>query len=65
MHCNNTYRLVKIENNKEKIVLETESSCIERALDYFYLMIPESYGNKKYSIRIKPTTFKNVAKAWD
>ena len=44
---------------------EEKTKIIERALDYFYLMIPESYGNKKYSIRIKPTTFKNVAKAWD
>jgi len=65
MYRNNTYRLVKIKNNKEKIVLETESSCIERALDYFYLMVPKSYGNKKYSIRIKPPTFKSVAKDWD
>ena len=65
MYCNTTYRLVKIENNKEKVVIETEASCIERALDYFYLIKPKSYGDKNYSVRIKQSTFDNIARDWD
>lgn len=65
MYCNTTYRLVKIENNKEKVVIETESSCLERALDYFYLMVPKAYGDKSYTIRIKKDNIRNVASEWD
>ena len=53
MYLNTTYHFVKIVNGKEKLIIETESSCLERALDYFYLMVPKAYGDKSYTIRIK------------
>tara|TARA_R110000803_G_scaffold30572_2_gene68869 strand:- start:822 stop:1019 length:198 start_codon:yes stop_codon:yes gene_type:complete len=65
MYRNPTYRLVKINNGQETIIIETEAACIERALDYFYLMVPESYGNKKYAIRIKPSNVRDIAVIWD
>ena len=65
MYYNTTYHLVKIENSEEKIVLETECSCIERALDYFYLMVPKAYGDKNYTIRIKKDNIRSVASEWD
>ena len=53
MYRNTTYHFVKIVNGKEKLIIETESSCLERALDYFYLMVPEAYGDNRYTIKIK------------
>jgi len=50
---NKTYQLVKVKNDEEKIVLETDSSCVEKALDYFYTIKPKCYGNPKYRISIK------------
>ena len=34
MYRNTTYHFVKIVNGEEKLIIETESSCLERALDY-------------------------------
>jgi len=65
MYRNPIYYFVKTVNNQEKIILETEASCIERALDYFYVMIPESYGDKKYTVRIKKDNFRSIASEWD
>ena len=65
MYRNPTYHFVKTENNQEKIILETEASCIERALDYFYVMEPKAYGDKKYTVRIKKDDFRSVASEWD
>ena len=50
---NKTYQLVKTTKDSEKVVMETESSCVEKALDYFYMIKPKSYGNPKYRISIK------------
>ncbi len=65
MYRNTTYRFVKIVNGKEKLIIETESSCLERALDYFYLMVPKAYGDKNYIIRIKKNNIRSVAREWD
>lgn len=65
MYCNSTYQLVKTKKNEEKIVMETDASCIERAIDYFYLCKPKSYGNPNYIIRIKKGNFADVAREWD
>jgi len=49
-----TYQLIKKSKDlSEKVILETDASTIERAMDYFYMVKPKSYGNQKYSIRIK------------
>lgn len=65
MYRNTTYQLIKSTSSKEKVVMETEASCIERAIDYFYLCEPKAYSNPKYLIRIKKNTFKDLARAWD
>ena len=65
MYRNTTYRFVKIVNGKEKLIIETESSCLERALDYFYLMVPEAYGDNRYTINIKKDNIRSVASEWD
>lgn len=50
-----TYQLIKKKKNgSEKIIQETQSSCMEKAMDYFYDIEPKAYYNRKYRIRIKP-----------
>jgi len=64
---NPTYQFTKIDevNNEKTVILETEASCVEKALDYFYIMEPKSYGNPNYSIGIKPTNFnRDIAQEW-
>ena len=65
MYRNTTYHFVKIVNGEEKLIIETESSCLERALDYFYLMVRKAYGDKSYTIRIKKDNIRSVASKWD
>lgn len=48
-----TYQLIKTKKGKEKIVIETEASCLEKAVDYFYTIKPKAYGNSNYRIGIK------------
>ena len=50
---NKTYQLVKTTKDSEKVVMETESSCVEKALDYFYMIKPKAYSNPKYRVSIK------------
>ena len=59
-----TYQLNKVTNKINKMVLETESSSLERAIDYFYLIIPESYGNTDYTISIKRDEYRDLAYEW-
>lgn len=50
-----TYQLIKKKKDgTEKVVHETQSSCVEKAMDYFFIMKPKAYGSKKYRIGIKP-----------
>ena len=49
------YQLIKRKKDgSEKIVVETDASSVEKAMDYFFIMKPKSYGSKKYRIGIKP-----------
>jgi hypothetical protein len=51
-----TYQLIKKKKDgSEKVIQETQSSCIERAMDYFYMIKPKAYYDKKYRICVKPT----------
>jgi|TARA_R110000803_G_scaffold35710_5_gene77083 hypothetical protein len=59
-----TYQLNKITNKVNKIILETEAASLDRALDYFYLTIPESYSNKDYTISIKQGNYHTLAYDW-
>jgi hypothetical protein len=53
---NTVYQLIKIKKDgSEKVIQETQSSCVEKAMDYFYIYRPEAYYSKKYRIGIKPT----------
>jgi len=48
------YQLVKTKkDNTEKIVLETNASSVERAMDYFYTSKPKAYYDLRYRITIK------------
>jgi len=50
-----TYQLIKKKKDgSEKVIQETQSSCIERAMDYFYMIEPNAYYKNKYRIRVKP-----------
>ena len=59
-----TYQLNKVTNKINNIVLETEASSLESALDYFYLTVPESYYNKEYNISIKQGDYHDLAYKW-
>ena len=64
---NPTYQFNKIDevSNEKTVILETEAACVENALDYFYIMEPNSYGNPNYVIGIKPSNFTHkIVQEW-
>ena len=49
------YQLIKRKKDgSEKIVVETDASSVEKAMDYFFVLKPKAYESKKYRIGIKP-----------
>jgi len=60
MYRNTTYHFVKIVNGKEKLIIETESSCLERALDYFYLMVLKLMGIRVILLELKKITLETL-----
>ena len=67
-HNNPTYQFTKIDKvtNEKTVILETEAASIENALDYFYIMVPKSYGNPNYTIGIKQNNFnRDTAQEWN
>jgi len=51
LYTQSTYQLKK----GDKVLMEVSASCVERAQDYFYEEIPESYSSD-YMITPKPLT---------
>lgn len=50
-----TYQLIKTKKDgTEKVVQETDASCVEKAMDYFFMTKPKAYYSSKYRIGIKP-----------
>jgi len=48
------YQLIKTKKDgSEKVVVETDASSVERDMDYFFMIKPKAYYNKKYRIGIK------------
>lgn len=57
-NCNNpTYVLCK----NGTVIMETTATCVERAQDYFYDEMPESYS-PDYQITLKPAVTPMVKK---
>lgn len=55
-----TYQLIKVKNGKEKVIIETEAACVEKAIDYFFMLNPKAYGNDNYRIAIKKKEYVNT-----
>lgn len=51
LYTQSTYQLKK----GDKVLMEVSASCVERAQDYFYEEMPESYSSD-YMITPKPLT---------